>query len=319
MSKGIRKERKRKTYEDWLKQYKAITEPLSDEEDKLVKDYLPAIRKGIDQATWEDDFQYIEDLDEKKACLEIEELIYFIPTILRARPSHADITKRVIFFTNNRKNSWLNELINKNEFSSLLRQGLVVEIVEDGIDGTSVDVALKKQFWNYSPTNHNNYNTDSDEILNIKQNLLRIKKGLKSIGSSKRKHAKIYRRILEMMLDDIDVGSEHAAELGIAADEVADFKHQAIEYLQEIVSIGDTELLERRRRCKAQKHKKYKVKKSTLKERKTLYKKIEDDEITKPRTIRIWKVINGKLTIIQDSGEPVSDGKGVPGEGKKCA
>ena len=116
MSKTQEEKRKAKGVDEWFEAYKIALIGLTDFEIALVESYRIAVRRGIELATANDsNLHKIKDLDVRCECLEYEELIYFIPVIIRSWPSYNYVTTGVKNIANMRKYSWFkpkNEEVN---------------------------------------------------------------------------------------------------------------------------------------------------------------------------------------------------------------
>lgn len=314
MKKAKKGKRKKRGVDYWHQRYMKLIKTLSDEDRELVDSYRPDFRKGIDLSTQDRVFQNIEDLDAKKECLELEELIFYIPRILRSRPSHEYVTNGVKRFTDNRKYSWFDDVIRKKEYLDILHQDVILQIDPENM---SVDFAMKEQDWSYSLSGQNVNNANPLDFLILSENKRTIYNAIKSISSSG-KHAKSINRIFEMMFDGTDVTGKNAEEIGVPQKKMASIKSQALSKLTKKIlkATDDAELVERHTACKAKKGKNYKIKKSTLEQRKALYRKEEDHP---PIATRIWKLINGELTLIQDDRGPLLNAKSSPSAVKNVA
>ena len=65
--------------------YRKVLGGLSKEMRDFVELFRPAVRMGIESATkWDKTLESLDSYDEKKECLEYDELLFFIPLIMEA-------------------------------------------------------------------------------------------------------------------------------------------------------------------------------------------------------------------------------------------
>ena len=119
-----------------------------------------------------------------------------------------------------------------------------------------------------------------------------------------------------MMFDGIDVTGKNAEEIGAPTKCVASVKNQALSKLKKVIlkTADDNEIVERHKACKAKKKREKRVKKSTVEQRKSLYRKEEDHP---PIATKIWKLRDGKMTLIQDDRGPLPTDKSSSSIGVK--
>jgi hypothetical protein len=311
MRKKKEKQREKRGVDYWFRRYMIIIKSLFDEDRKVVESYWPAIKAGIDLSTKDQDCQKIEDLDEKRECLEFEELIYYIPIILRSRPSYKFVTDGVKQFTDKRKNSWFDDVIRKYEYLDILRQDIIHQIeVNDVGEKYIADYAIKAKDMSYALFGQNVHNANPLDCFMLSANNRAVDNSIHSVCSSG-KHAEIKNRLFEKMFDGVDVTGKNAEEIGANPKKIASIKNQALGELKKIIleTMDDDELAQRHKACKVVKGNEKKVgkkkaKRSTFKDRKAQHRKEEHE----PIATRIWKFINGKMVLIfDDSGRDPSD------------
>lgn len=290
----------RVTVEEWTNRLKEHMNKLSEKQRRILGSYWQPISDGIHEATKNDRLEGLEKFEEKKESLEYNLLIKGTPYLLSNRPQKKSVKKWAKKLTSKRKYTWKSSLIRQCEAIQVMPRPYAIVFEEDG---SIADIGLADCEWKLQikPPGHNS----NPEKFMLEMEIYRIVSLLTSIvGSSKKKRASEYERILELQLNGVDVKPEHGKQLGIKGDEVANRKIQAKKFAGQIFADIFPELENSQSLYRAQKGKTWHVTRSTFKERGALYQDpyVEEKE---PRTIRVWKVIVGSKGQEPDSPEPL--------------
>lgn len=159
------------------------------------------------------------------ACLssrEIEnKLIHLLPIIYE----HLKFLKnRTAYCTGRRKNSWLKRDYRLRRIFFERESGNYIH--ERDKNGNVIDNALKRPGTSHlSSSMESSVNPEGDLIEKEENSVLdRVFNKLESCG---RMYQSAYVKIMDMLLDGIDVGEEHADLLGVRKNQVVSLKHQA--------------------------------------------------------------------------------------------
>jgi hypothetical protein len=277
------------------------------------------IRNGI--RSWEHQNGTITPLAEDELK---DKLIYLLPIIYEQLNL---IRNRTAYFTSLRINSWF-----KKDYR-LRRTLLAMEkekyIYERDKEGKTDEIALRRVGLS-NPHNliDSTDNPQRDPIEKEDSIIERILDKLENSG----KRGPVYRKIMDMLLDGIDVGKDDAEALGVKESQVATLVHQARLKTRKIASEEDQELaakidlqvnqIEKKRKLKKiidlimliyiisgdEKMKgslhllitnlsSHKVKKSKKNEKKENNRPDNEDDYKKHGPIREWTPKNGWITI----------------------
>ena len=139
------------------------------------------------------------------------------------------------------------------------------------------------------------YRTDPEAYLLRVEEMEHVKKLPEIVGGCGKTWASLYQRILEIQLSGEDVGPRHREMLGVETNKkLTEFKCQAKRLAEEKSAETFPDLKERQKVYKDQKGKKWKVQKSTSKERRELYRDPFREQI-KPSPVRHLKVVTAIL------------------------
>lgn len=276
------------TVDDWSNRLNEHLNSLSKEQRRNVISYLPCIMKGIGFATQYDGLDEFEGFSNRKESYAYELLIQGADYILKHEPPEGKVVYWAKKLCSNRKHTWNDSKIRQRENIQLMEKPLKVELNEES---KIVDYWFPETEWQPlinppDPFKHNpeGYMIAVEEYLNIVS--LPDK-----VGSMKRrKHAKLYQKIIGMQFDGFEVLPKHGELFDIPEENVATFKNQMLKCAREVIARGDEEIVKNQQIYKDQKGKKWKIKKSTFPERKAHFR---DPHYDAPRLIWDWKVIKG--------------------------
>jgi hypothetical protein len=169
----------------------------------------------------------IQSLEQKNGTIvvlsrcEIESrLIHHLPIIYEHLRS---LKKRTACYTRLRMNSWLKRDYRLRRIFSQMETGSYIH--ERDKNGNVIDSALRRPgTFHLSNPMESSVNPEGDLIEKEENGILdRI---VTKLGSGGRKHESVYRTIMKMLLEGIDVGEEHAGLLGVKSRQVVPLKHQ---------------------------------------------------------------------------------------------
>jgi hypothetical protein len=149
------------------------------------------------------------------------------------------LKSRTAYYTSLRKNSWLRRDYRLRRIFSEMETGNYIH--ERNKNGDVIDSALRRPgTFHLSNPMQSSVNPEGNLIEKEEYGILdRI---LNRLGSCGRKYDSVYRKIMEMLLDGIDVGEEHADILGAPRGQVVTLKHQARILASKIASEEDPRL-----------------------------------------------------------------------------
>ena len=265
---------------------------LSETESEIVSDFWVKIdgiinySNGLDNGKGE-----LESLEEKKFNLECYHLIKAIEYLKKYNPTELMISSQARKIT-----YWRNIALH----DSLIRQRENIQInakdykIQKDDEGNAIDVGHPDPEFDWVSLVYfpDISKMDPQQCFIQAEKYQKLNQVPSLLFSSNKKRAPEFLRIFETQMQGVDVLKEHGPELGIDEENIANFKHQLIEYLRVIFSEADPELSDKINTYRAQKGKKWEVKKSTAKERKALFR---DPYFEKPGKIKHYKVIEGEL------------------------
>jgi hypothetical protein len=277
------------TVEDRFERYKKHRENYTPEQLDVLESYHYCIWIGIEKATRYDSLHDFEGFDERKEAFEYELLVKGSKFIIEERPPKGAIVNWTKKLTNHRKRSWYIQKARQIESIQIMDRSCVLEFDDEG---EIKDSGYFISDW-IPPLTPPDFSKLDPETCLIQTELSEAVKNLPSeVGESGKKWAKVYKKILQMQLDGIEVRKKHTHLLGVDKDNVANLKFQTRELARKILAVKFPGLEHKQAIYKAEKKKKRKISKSTFRQRQELKRETNSEEM-KPRTIRVLKVIAG--------------------------
>ena len=161
-------------------------------------------------------------------------------------------------------------------------------------DGAIVDVAAKSSIeWNAPIDFPSPYSTNPEEILIRNEEFTLVMTLADKIGSRRDKNAHFYKRVIELLLNGIDVKPHFYRVLGCEREGVSWILNQARKLAQDISLDYYPDLEAKQEAYKRKDKKKTKRCKPTFKQLKEIFREPITEEM-KPRIIRVLSVVNGK-------------------------
>lgn len=223
-----------------------------------------------------------------------KEFIHILPTIYRLSKRILNQTKG---FANQRKPSWhTKDFINMED--AQVNEPEPVPIVQPNKDGKKTRFGFGNRlsispFISINPTK-----LTPEDVYLWKEGTQLVEEMIEAAGSSRLLHAGEYQKIFEkQIIEGIEVLPKIGDELGIPRDEVIDLKHQTLVWGRKYQARYDPDLTERQRSYDNQRGKGHVREKSTFKQRKKLYRRNNDDGVTKPGPILMWTKGGGWETL----------------------
>jgi len=266
------------------------TKRLSIEEYRLLEDYRPVIRKGIQAATVDDKLRDYEHFEAKKECYEYELLIRLSRTFFSESPMLKTVKNWARKLTNIRKPSWHVAGIRQRESIQVMSGDHIFEYDDAGtIIATGLDNQDRIPHFSLS----RQVDCDPEQSMIAKEQHMIVDQFAKHLRNSKKKRASEYLRIYQLQMSGVDVGEQHSTLLGIPKNKVKNYKHQMVEELRKFICSIDPDTLKQIGIFKGQKGKNWEVEKSTFQERTELNRVNPDGEEKKPKNLRVWRVLPG--------------------------
>jgi len=286
------------TVDDRKRRLQEALNCLSAKQREIVYANWPEIARGIDYALQRGELSEFDRLFDIKESYEYELVTKHVNDILEGNVSNRKIVNWAKGLALKRKPSWHNCLFRQRESIRLRCKPCKIEYDETG---NIADLGFADAEWMPIVNPPNPFAATAEDLV-INKELSTIIRQLPSIvGSSKRKRASEYQRILQLQLSGVDVKRKHAKQLGIKSDQVASRKHQAIKFAGQILAEIFPDLKEAQAVFRVQKAKSWNVERSTFEKRKALYRKPYCEEM-QPRTIRVWGVVDGNGPDFAKSG-----------------
>ena len=278
--------------DEWASRVKAMLKGLSKTESDIVSGFWEKIVGMINYTIGLDsELSELESLEAKKFNLECYHLIKGIEYLKKNK------LKKLKRFRQARKITYWRKL---SMHDSLIRQRENIQIngknykIEKDDEGHTIDIGYPDPEFDWASLVYfpDISKMDPEQFCIQAEMYQKLNQVPSLLLSSNKKRAPEFLRIFETQMQGVDVSSDHGPELGIDEENIANFKHQLIEYLRVIFSEADPELSDKINTYRAQKGKEWEVKKSTADERKALFR---DPYFEKPGKIKHYKVIEGEL------------------------
>jgi len=285
-----------------LTEYREVIEGLNIHQQNNLEHYRNIIQTAIYNATSTDDeLKWLENFENIIEAYSFELTMGLKDELLTGKYSDSEVFRKAKRYTYKRKNSWYGLLNRQRDNIRVLPRHHV--FVRD--NGNVIDFAFNdSNYFQLLGLPNIYHKTPEKTLLEVERNLV-LEKLPDIIAALKKKRAPEYCRILEALYDGVDVSSKHGPELNIEGNKVAGFKHQMIKCARKILAQYYPDLVERQNIYRIQKGKKFKTEKSTYKQRKKIYRSAPSPEKTKPRLLRRFRVIDGKLSLIKKPSYPI--------------
>jgi len=279
--------KKRKDVEYRHDLYKRNLETLSEDERELIETYRQAMLSGINKITRGYGLEELENWEDVKEEFLYEVITPRIPLYVRGDFSIPQAVQLAKELTLKRQGSWYRSVFRQRENLQIYPDDFIVERDEEG---EVCGVASALPDWAPPSAPMDPYRTDPEAYLLRVEEIEHVKK-LPEIVGVWGKWASLYQRILEIQLSGEDVGPRHREMLGVETNKkLIEFTWQAKHLAEEKSAETFPDLKERQKVYKDQKGKKWKIQKSTSKERRALYRDPFREQI-KPSPVRHLKVV----------------------------
>lgn len=265
---------------------------------RLVVSYSDTISDAIERAFRNSGVRDLENAQPKLECLKCEEQYYYADKIRKNPPAKETLFQKVYGFASFRIWGSFPSLIRQEE-AAYVQPEHSVRVYDEKLERD--EVGFKDSEQNLLITPKGSHQAAPDKIFFAKEDLKLLQKAISEIEISKRLYAPVYAKILRMHLRGIDVGRKHATILGIPEEEVIPVKFQAFRLVCEVMAKYDPDLIEKQKRYREEKTRKWKIERTNFMDRLAQYYPTEEElREREPRTIRDWRVASGNC---QSKGE----------------
>ncbi len=279
------KNHKRKDVIDWENWYLSKLEVLNQEEKEAVEFYRWIVLSTGEQISEERGLTELETWEDFLESFSYEVTGKRIGYFLRNRPAKGQVVKLAKKLTLIRIGTWFYALINQREAFQVFLQGFIVERDEEG---EILDVGISQAEWSLPIAPPNPYQYDPEACLLKKEEWAKVEELPLLVGRYDTKNASLSEKIVEIQLSGEEVGSIHREILGAkTVKRVRELKSQTFARTKKVFVKIFPDLNEKQKIFKSQRGKKWKIRRSTQKGRRELYRTPISDEMYPSRVKRL--------------------------------
>jgi hypothetical protein len=277
----------RKDINHWKNWYLSKLEAIDQGEKEAIELYRWFVLSTADRISEQKGLTELESREDILESFSYEVTGKRIGYFLQERPSVGQVVKLVKKLTLKRLGTWFNLLIRQREAFEVHLQGFIIERDEEG--GIS-DFGIIQTEWSLPLCPPNPYDHDPEACLLKMEELEKVKELPLRIGRYPTKKASLMERISKIQLSGEEVGPIHREILGVkTAKQLTQSKSQTFGCAQKIFARIFPDLNEKQKIFKSQRGKKWKIRRSTRKERRELFRTPLSDDM-KPSPVKILRV-----------------------------